>query len=79
MRVEVVDNDLVGDDFIGYANVALDKCFETPGKWAINQEFELLGDTKMKKEKNIKTFGYVYLQVTLFLIKNKVIFLPVDK
>lgn len=31
MRVEVFDDDLIGKDFMGYANVILEECFKNPG------------------------------------------------
>lgn len=31
MRVEVYDNDLMGDDFLGYTNIILEDCFTNPG------------------------------------------------
>ena len=30
LRVEVYDDDLMGDDFIGYATVDLKECFNNP-------------------------------------------------
>lgn len=74
MRVEVYDDDLVGKDFMGYANVILEECFKNPGKWAINKVYELDGNAEQKK-KNIREYGSLYIQV-LYVVEGDNLDIP---
>lgn len=49
MRVEVLDDDFIGKDMIGYLNVDLVESLNNPQTWAINKIFPLDGDEKMRK------------------------------
>lgn len=37
MRVEVLDNDLIGSDMLGYTTIGINECLENPSKWQINK------------------------------------------
>ncbi|KRX05859.1 C2 domain [Pseudocohnilembus persalinus] len=65
MRLEVYDDDLVGDELLGYVGVDILETLKNPGKWKINQSFKLQGDNEMKKKYKIKddNLGEIYIQV----------------
>ena len=42
MRVEVFDEDIIGKDFMGYANVILEECLKNPGFSPIFEIFYLI-------------------------------------
>lgn len=45
----------------GYANISLDDALKNPGKWGIDEIFELDGGSKMKKKYNTEVFGKIYM------------------
>lgn len=61
MRVEVLDDDFIGKDMIGYLNVDLIEALNNPLKWAINKIFSLDGDQSMRKKYATEKFGSIYL------------------
>jgi len=61
MRVEVLDDDFIGKDMIGYLNVDLIDALNNPLKWAINKIFPLDGDQSMRKKYTTEKFGSIYL------------------
>ena len=61
MRVEVLDDDFIGKDMIGYANIDLIDALNNPQKWSINKVYSLDGDSNMRKKYSTETFGSIYL------------------
>lgn len=63
MRVEVLDDDFIGKDMIGYTNLDLVDALNNPSKWAINKVYPLDGDAAMRKKYSTETFGSLYVQI----------------
>lgn len=63
MRVEVLDQDLLGNDLLGYVNIDLEEALKNPSKWGLNKIYELDGGTKMRKKYNTEKFGEIYMQI----------------
>lgn len=61
MRIEVLDDDFIGKDMIGYANINLENALNNPLTWAINTVFPLDGDESMRKKYATEKFGSIYM------------------
>jgi Ca2+-dependent lipid-binding protein len=67
LKLEVYDEDLVGDEMIGYATADLSQCFLNPQKWSFNEVLNLSGDLNMQNKYKTQLFGKVYLQIMFCL------------
>ena len=57
------DDDLVGDELIGYASADLQKCFGAPVTWGFNEVIDLSGDINMQHKYKTQDFGKIYIQI----------------
>ena len=62
MRIEVLDDDLVGNDLLGYLNVDLHECLENQQKWINRSGISLDGSQEMRKKyaRVDKDLGKIY-------------------
>ena len=50
IQVTIKDSDFgAADDVLGYCSVDWKSCVENPGKWAVNEVFQLDGDPSLKQ------------------------------
>ncbi len=47
---------------MGYVYVDMEKLYENPGKWAYNQEWEVI-DEELRKSKKVDSLGMLYAQI----------------
>lgn len=63
MRLEIFDHNTLSNVLLGYLNVQLTDVFKTPGKWSLNQIFQIEGDSKMRSAFKVDSFGEIYIQI----------------
>jgi hypothetical protein len=56
-------NNITANALIGFFFVDWRLCYENAGKWAVNSVFKLVNDEDEFREKGIKEFGDVHVQM----------------